>query len=80
MRDQRDPEKLYEVIRDTKMKYGCTIVQAADTVEAWREQGFDPIDPPAPLTTNGAGPAPVSPSEAGPEKPPEPPDDLTSYP
>ena len=41
MKDDRDPIKLYQAIFDAQLKYGCTIVQAADAVEAWRDQGYD---------------------------------------
>lgn len=42
MRDVRDATRLFHAIKDAQLKYGCTVTQAADTVEAWRKQGYDP--------------------------------------
>lgn len=46
MKDDRDPTLLYNAINDARMKYGCTFLQAADAVEAWREQGMDACSTP----------------------------------
>ena len=40
MMDRHDPQLLGEAILQTRMNYGCTIVQAADTVYDWLAQGW----------------------------------------
>jgi hypothetical protein len=53
--DNRDPEDVYRAILEQKTAWNCSIVEAAERVEAERRaQAFA-------LTTNGDRPVPLSP-------------------
>ena len=67
MKDDRDPEQLYKSILATRKHFGCTILEAADRVEAMRDDlntnGRYSYDP-QPAVGQGSG----SPAQSGPEK------------